>query len=181
MDGEDIRDNQQNETASVEITEADFSDPIALKQAESKLADIFFSIENSSVNLVRPHISVVRAVLNVLVPLIVCVGIFCALYFPLNSYKLAIALSVSLGLLFLYIIIRMRAILIWAIKVYQATASEKVRMRCVYTPTCSNYAIEALQKLGVIRGVPKIISRLKRCTPPNGGYDPVVPDDDENQ
>lgn len=122
-------------------------------------------------NLERPHISVLAAALNILIPLIAAGAIFCALYFTLPQFKLGIALGVSLGLLGVYIIARTKSILIWFIKVYQATAPAKVRIRCVFTPTCSQYAIAALNKYGVIRGVPKIISRLRRCHPPNGGVD----------
>lgn len=122
-------------------------------------------------NLVRPHISVWRTLLNILIPLAVSAGIFCALWFTLRRHKLGIALGVSLGALGAYAIARMRAILIWCVLAYQATAPDSVRLRCVFTPTCSEYALAALRKYGVIRGVPRIIGRLRRCHPPNGGED----------
>lgn len=121
--------------------------------------------------LVRPHISVARAVLQIFVPLAVAAGLFCALYFAPIAHRLAVALSVSLGALGLYAVIRLRAILIWCIEVYQATAPAKVRYRCVFTPSCSEYAILILRKYGVLRGLPKIIGRLYRCHPPNCGED----------
>ncbi|MCF7836570.1 membrane protein insertion efficiency factor YidD [Candidatus Gracilibacteria bacterium] len=43
---------------------------------------------------------------------------------------------------------------------------------CRFTPTCSNYGKGALQKYGVIRGIPKIIWRIMRCNPwGRGGHD----------
>ena len=120
-------------------------------------------------NLVRPKIGVWRAFANIFFPLAVASGIFCALFFTLPKHKLALSLGISLSVLLLYVVLRMRAILIWCVKAYQAIAPDEVRLRCVFTPSCSEYAIEALQKYGVVRGVPKIIKRLRRCHPPKIG------------
>ena len=122
-------------------------------------------------NLERPHIGFWRTALNILIPLALAAALFCALYFTLPKFRLGISWGVSLSALGLYIIVRTKSILIWFIKVYQATAPAKVRLRCVFTPSCSQYAIQALNKYGVIKGIPKIISRLRRCHPPNGGTD----------
>jgi putative membrane protein insertion efficiency factor len=47
---------------------------------------------------------------------------------------------------------------------------------CRYLPTCSEYAIEAIEKRGVVRGVLMAAWRLLRCNPLfRGGYDPVKP------
>lgn len=169
-----MRDTQSKDTeksVSAE-SEADYFDYGAKSELESALGEIRAQEERRR-NLVRPHISVVRTFLNILLPLVIAAGIFCALYFTLPRYRLAVSLGCSLGLLGLYIILRMRAILIWCILVYQATAPDEVRLRCVFTPSCSEYALEALRKYGVIRGLPKIIGRLKRCHLPNGGDDPL--------
>jgi len=46
---------------------------------------------------------------------------------------------------------------------------------CRYVPTCSEYAMEAVERYGVLRGGFMAIGRLLRCHPfVNGGYDPVV-------
>lgn len=45
---------------------------------------------------------------------------------------------------------------------------------CRYRPTCSDYAIDAISKYGIIKSMPKITSRLFRCNPwSKGGYDPI--------
>lgn len=45
---------------------------------------------------------------------------------------------------------------------------------CKYTPSCSEYMAESIEKKGVMRGVPKGIWRILRCNPwSRGGYDPV--------
>ena len=46
---------------------------------------------------------------------------------------------------------------------------------CRYVPTCSEYAMEAVERYGVVRGSAKAIWRLLRCHPlAKGGVDPVV-------
>jgi len=46
--------------------------------------------------------------------------------------------------------------------------------KCKFTPTCSSYAIEALEKYGFIKGTFLSIRRILRCNPfSKGGYDPV--------
>ena len=60
------------------------------------------------------------------------------------------------------------------IRLYQITLSPYMGRQCRYTPTCSNYAIEALQKHGLLRGSWLAIKRILRCAPWGGsGYDPV--------
>jgi len=60
------------------------------------------------------------------------------------------------------------------IKVYQLVLSPILPNACRYTPTCSQYAIEAIQKYGIFIGSWKAIKRILRCNPWGGcGYDPV--------
>jgi putative membrane protein insertion efficiency factor len=60
------------------------------------------------------------------------------------------------------------------IKLYQWVISPFLGPKCRFTPTCSQYAIEALKKHGVFKGLWLTIKRLSRCHPWGGhGYDPV--------
>jgi uncharacterized protein len=60
------------------------------------------------------------------------------------------------------------------IKLYQWIVSPLIGPKCRFTPTCSQYAIEALKKHGLIKGSWLTIKRLSRCHPWGGhGYDPV--------
>lgn len=65
-------------------------------------------------------------------------------------------------------------ILILPIRFYQRFISPMTPPACRYTPTCSQYAIEALHKHGPLKGLYLAIKRLLRCHPWGGsGYDPV--------
>ncbi|MEE1414349.1 MAG: membrane protein insertion efficiency factor YidD [Prevotellamassilia sp.] len=65
-------------------------------------------------------------------------------------------------------------ILILPIRFYQRFISPMLPPACRFTPTCSQYAIEALQKHGPIKGLYLAIRRILRCRPGGGsGYDPV--------
>ncbi|MCI8360405.1 MAG: membrane protein insertion efficiency factor YidD [Clostridiales bacterium] len=63
-----------------------------------------------------------------------------------------------------------------AIRIYQTGISSQTASHCRYDPTCSNYALEALEKHGVLKGCGLTIWRILRCNPFGGsGYDPVPP------
>lgn len=60
------------------------------------------------------------------------------------------------------------------IKIYQWFISPFFPPACRYTPTCSQYGIEAMKKHGLIKGSLLTIKRISRCHPGGGsGYDPV--------
>ena len=63
---------------------------------------------------------------------------------------------------------------IWNIKFYQKYISPRKPYHCPYCPTCSNYALEAIEKYGAFKGGRLAAWRLMRCNPfTHGGYDPV--------
>lgn len=64
--------------------------------------------------------------------------------------------------------------LILLVRFYQLCLSPLKPPSCRFTPTCSQYAIEALRKRGPIKGLYLTVKRLLRCHPWGGsGYDPV--------
>lgn len=65
-------------------------------------------------------------------------------------------------------------LLILPIRFYQRYISPMLPPACRFTPTCSQYAVEALQKYGPVKGLYLAIRRILRCHPWGGsGYDPV--------
>jgi putative membrane protein insertion efficiency factor len=73
----------------------------------------------------------------------------------------------------------MRLILIGFIKVYRLVLSPFIGQHCRFTPTCSEYAIEAIDEHGSVRGSWLAIRRLSRCHPfHTGGWDPVPQKED---
>lgn len=64
--------------------------------------------------------------------------------------------------------------LIMLVKFYQICISPLKPACCRFTPTCSQYALEALKKYGPIKGLYLAVRRILRCHPWGGsGYDPV--------
>ncbi len=75
----------------------------------------------------------------------------------------------------------MRKLLIGLIQLYRYTLSPFIGQHCRYTPTCSQYAIEAIRLHGSWRGGWLAIKRVGSCHPWHpGGYDPV-PDSAEGR
>lgn len=67
-----------------------------------------------------------------------------------------------------------KRILILPIRFYQMAISPYLGSKCRYTPTCSHYMIEAIEKRGPLKGLWLGIKRIGRCHPWGGhGYDPV--------
>ena len=68
----------------------------------------------------------------------------------------------------------MKGLALGLIKFYQATISRVMPSACRYSPTCSQYTLEAVQKFGIFRGIGMGARRIARCHPFHpGGYDPV--------
>jgi len=69
----------------------------------------------------------------------------------------------------------MKIIAIGFIRFYQLFISPLFPPHCRFYPTCSQYALEAVKKYGVVRGSIMAIKRIAKCHPfHKGGYDPVV-------
>ena len=68
----------------------------------------------------------------------------------------------------------MKTVIILLIRFYQICISPMFPPRCRFYPTCSQYALEAVQKKGAIKGSWMALKRILKCHPFHpGGYDPV--------
>jgi putative membrane protein insertion efficiency factor len=67
-----------------------------------------------------------------------------------------------------------KRMLLWLIRFYRAAISPTHAPCCRFTPTCSQYALEAVEKYGAVKGGWLALRRILRCNPLcKGGYDPV--------
>jgi len=68
----------------------------------------------------------------------------------------------------------MKQVAIWMLRAYKRLISPLLPPACRFVPTCSEYAMDAVEKYGVLAGMGRAIWRLLRCHPfARGGYDPV--------
>ncbi|MFQ5568091.1 MAG: membrane protein insertion efficiency factor YidD [Rhodothermales bacterium] len=66
-----------------------------------------------------------------------------------------------------------RRVFIGFVRGYQLVISPHLPANCRYTPSCSNYSIQALRKYGAVKGTILSVWRILRCNPWGGhGYDP---------
>ena len=69
---------------------------------------------------------------------------------------------------------KVKKIALGLIKLYQSTISKVLPSSCRYTPTCSEYTSEAINRYGIFKGIWMGTKRIARCHPwHEGGYDPV--------
>ncbi|WP_300379697.1 membrane protein insertion efficiency factor YidD [Clostridium sp.] len=68
----------------------------------------------------------------------------------------------------------LKKVILKSIQLYRKYISPMTPPKCIYTPTCSQYAIDAITKYGALKGGFLAIRRILRCHPfRKGGYDPV--------
>ncbi|ABG53660.1 MAG: membrane protein insertion efficiency factor YidD [Trichodesmium sp. St16_bin4-tuft] len=70
----------------------------------------------------------------------------------------------------------MKVLLVRLIKGYKIFISPILPPSCRFQPTCSEYAMEAIERFGIFKGTAMAVMRILRCHPFHpGGYDPVPP------
>jgi len=75
----------------------------------------------------------------------------------------------------------MRTLVLLVLRGYKVAISPMLPPSCRYVPTCSAYAMEAVERYGVVRGSWMAMARVLRCHPfAKGGYDPVSLSKGEN-
>jgi putative membrane protein insertion efficiency factor len=71
----------------------------------------------------------------------------------------------------------MKSLLQFGLRMYQRFLSPVLPHSCRFVPTCSEYAIDAIERYGALRGSLLAVGRLLRCHPfARAGYDPVPPE-----
>ena len=84
-----------------------------------------------------------------------------------------IRLAIGSSVVFLLLILTLfgKSIAITLVKIYQCYAPVKIRKRCRFEPSCSEYSLQAFEKYGFFKGMLLTIKRLHRCNPSGGGFD----------
>ena len=116
----------------------------------------------------RPRIITPGFLLGIAVPVLGNLSVAAILkkaYSEIDIFKVFGALMAA------YVFIRFKSVLIFIIKLYQRFASDNARKLCLFIPTCSEYAILAVEKYGAFAGTIKAVRRLLKCREPNGGED----------
>ena len=68
----------------------------------------------------------------------------------------------------------LRWVFLLPLRAYQRLISPLLGNRCKYYPSCSEYAVQAIERFGILRGLVLAVWRLLRCNPfSHGGFDPV--------
>ena len=128
--------------------------------------------------LVRPHITIFTALKWGLIFFTSIIGLASVLFYLLDHYLENVLTTVQTEMvtnpeivflilvLFSFLLMSsffLKTFLIGLVHIYQRFSPEEKRRSCLFKPTCSEYAILALNKYGTMRGVPKIIDRCRRC------------------
>lgn len=71
----------------------------------------------------------------------------------------------------------MKRFMLASIRFYQTRYDDNLKPQCKYVPTCSRYAVTAIERYGALKGGLMAAWRILRCNPfSKGGYDPVPED-----
>lgn len=108
----------------------------------------------------RPKVQWARVAALLLLPVLILTAL--AVFLPWPWW---------LGYLALHTVLALKATLIQSVLLYQRFAPERVRRKCRFEPSCSEYMLLCLRKYGPIRGAFRGIGRLRRCHLQQGGYD----------
>ena len=92
------------------------------------------------------------------IPIAVCLCLFLKLLFDTFF-----AIFIAIVSVLVYSIFNTKSIILSSVKMYQRIAPQKIRLKCRFEPSCSQYMILAIEKYGVIKGVCKGIRRLSKC------------------
>ena len=123
------------------------------------------SLNPQKKELIRPDIKPLRGVMKI--ALVIAFGVVLALM----QKRFPWVFAVGMVILFMVTAFNLKKAVIWSVLCYQKYAPEKMRQSCLFTPSCSEYMILAVEKYGVVKGVFKGINRILRCHNPNGGVD----------
>lgn len=119
--------------------------------------------------LERPKINLLRISLFVFIPIVLLAA--ACVFLHSQDVKPLCYLSVSAAIMLVYTLIFSKRAAICLVKIYQRCSPNRIRNRCRFEPSCSEYMIMSIEKYGVFKGIKKGINRLLRCNSSGGGFD----------
>lgn len=126
--------------------------------------------------LIRPQINYFNACLKIALSLIANFVIMMLVFDLIIKAKPTTNMFIWRALTFVFlqvitIIINLKRVAIFIIRLYQRYAPYEVRSTCLFIPNCSEYMVLAIEKYGLIKGIKMGVARFNRCKPPYGGVD----------
>ncbi len=125
---------------------------------------IFPDTDPRSVNYYRildfPNIKWANIILKIILPIIISVFLCLSLQLLFDTFY---AIVIAIFCFLVYCIFITKNIILTSVKIYQRFAPRRIRLKCRFEPSCSQYIILAIEKYGVIKGVVKGIKRLSKC------------------
>ena len=137
---------------------------------------IFPDADPRSINYNRvldfPDINWPILLLKVISPMLMAIVLYVLLQLIFDSFSTIVIAIVSA---LVYFLLNVKSIILSSVKIYQRIAPRKIRMKCRFEPSCSQYMILAIEKYGAFKGLCKGIRRLSKCNSRgdglNGGFD----------
>ncbi|MBQ3545795.1 MAG: membrane protein insertion efficiency factor YidD [Lachnospiraceae bacterium] len=119
--------------------------------------------------LVVPKIKTTSLILYIIIPIILLFVYIISIFFEIEYWRYLLVVVC------VYMSINVKNIVITVVQLYQVTMPKKIRNRCRFEPSCSQYMILSIEKYGVFKGIIKGIKRLRKCNNRgnglNGGFD----------
>ena len=131
---------------------------------------VFLDTDPRSINYNRvldyPDINWPILLMKIFSPMLIAIFLCLLLQLIFDSF---FAIVIAIVSILVYSVFNMKSIIISSVKIYQLIAPKKIRLKCRFEPSCSQYMILAVEKYGVIKGVCKGIKRLSKCNNRGGG------------
>ena len=117
----------------------------------------------------RPPINWLKILFYSVLPILLS-GVLFVLF---RSFGLSVMLAslVSIAVFLIYMVFSIKPAVVCCIKIYQRYAPDRIRNKCRFEPSCSEYMLIVIRKHGLIKGIKKGVHRLKRCNINDGGFD----------
>lgn len=151
-----------------------FEETISSSKEESMLKAVSVLYEDLAANerkIKRPDIDVKKSLVKVLVILFIWILSIVGTAIAFLQMKSPIILVSCLAALAILVALTLKKATVLSVLLYQRLAPEKLRRSCLFTPSCSEYMLLAIEKYGICKGLFLGVRRLFRCHGSNGGVD----------